>query len=136
LKAKPFLIKPNLLEAQQALGNQIRNLKEIKNALFAFQKKGIAMALLSLADQGAAGIFKEELWLCRVPKVKMNIDVGCGDAFLGGFLSAFKRTCPFTEALQFAAACGTSNAQNIIPGQIDKGTVEALIKKVRLRKLA
>ena len=135
LKARPFLIKPNLLEAQQALGMTINSLRDIKKALAAFQKKGIAVTLISLAERGAAAIFKEEFWYCRVPKVTIKNEVGCGDAFLGGFLCAFQRQQPFAQALQFAAACGTCNGQSRIPGKINESDVKKLISKVRLKKL-
>lgn len=92
------------------------------------------MVLLTLAEEGAVGIFKDELWHCRPPRVKITHDIGCGDAFLGGFLAAFLRGHSFSQALKFAVGCGTSNAQAMIPGKIDGKKALRLSQDIKIRK--
>jgi fructose-1-phosphate kinase PfkB-like protein len=135
LKAKPYLIKPNARETEEALGIRVRSLPQVKKALQAFRKMGIAMALISLGERGAGGIFKEEVWHCGVPKVTIKNNVGCGDAFLGAFLGAAGEKNTFPQALAWATAAGTVSCQSDIPGNVQRARIEAFVKRVRLKRL-
>lgn len=146
LKAKPFLIKPNRAEAEAILHRRLDSPARIKKALKNFHGHGIRVVLLSLGARGAVASDGNNIWYARSPladlasggpsRARAVNDVGCGDALLAGFLSAFKRKS-LPEALRRGVACGTANALNSVsvPGSIDPGRVRQLEKKVTVRSL-
>jgi len=136
LSAKPDIIKPNLEEAEAALGRKLTSFGKLKGAVKDFHHMGIRIALLTLAERGALGCFRGRIWHCRVPKVRGEHALGCGDAFLAGFLFASLRGYIFPDALRFAASCGTINYRAQIPGKIDKADVLALLNDITIKEVS
>lgn len=156
LKAKPFLIKPNLQEAEAIVRRRLGSRMRIKKAVQSFHQRGIRVVLLSLGARGAVVSDGQNIWYARPPSVApgeprlastrpsaeaglaaggpaharaLHNDVGCGDALLAGFLSAFEKES-LAEALRRGVACGTANALDSTPGVIRPGDVSRLMKKV------
>ena len=147
LKAKPFLIKPNRAEAEAILHRRLDSPAQIKKTLRYFYGRGVRVVLLSLGARGAVASDGKNIWHARPPlvalgrpkggaaggppRVRAVNDVGCGDALLAGFLSAFDKKS-LAEALRRGVACGTVNALNPVPGLIDLKQLRQLEKKVTL----
>ena len=129
LNASPFLVKPNREEAEEVLGGRLDSPAKIKEAVRRFHARGVRVVLLSLGEWGAVGSDGKEIWHARPPRILPGNEVGCGDALLAGFLSAFKRKS-LPEALRRGVACGTANALNPVPGLIDPGQLRQLEKKM------
>lgn len=131
LKAKPFLIKPNLEEAEAILRRRLDSPAKIKKALGYFHSRGIRVVLLSLGARGAVASDGKNICHARPPRVRaVRSDVGCGDALLAGFVQAYRagqKSLP--EALRQAVACGTANALNSTPGLIRPADVFRLRKR-------
>jgi len=130
LQAKPFLIKPNLAEAEEILQCRINSSLKIKNSVRRFHGRGISVVLLSLGARGAVASAGQEIWCARPPRVRAVNEVGCGDALLAGFIQAHGGGKSLPEALRQAVACGTANVFNSTPGLIHPHDVLRLIKKV------
>jgi 1-phosphofructokinase family hexose kinase len=135
LKAQPTIIKPNLSEAQEVLGAPLTSLKRINSAVKEFRRRGIEVVLISLGEEGAVGGFKDERWFCRAPRVKVRQELGCGDAFLAGYLAAVRQRNKFSDALRFATSCATINCQGKIPGQIDASRILSMMGRLRCERL-
>lgn len=133
LKARPFLVKPNREEAEEVLGIRLDSPANIKEAVRRLHARGVRVVLLSLGRRGAVGSDGKEIWRARPPRILSKNDVGCGDAFLGGFIQARGGGKSLPEALRFAVACGTAGALNSTPGLIHAGDVLRLVKKVTLQ---
>ena len=149
LKAKPFLIKPNLAEAEAIARHRLDSPARIKKILRYFHRRGVRVVLLSLGARGAVVSDGKNIWHARPPlvalgeprlrraslaaggppRVRAVNDVGCGDALLAGFLSNFEKKF-LPEALRRGVACGTANALNSVPGSIRPGDVSKLEKMV------
>ena len=129
LKAKPFLVKPNREEAEELVSCRLDSPSRIKKVLRYFHGRGVRVVLLSLGAQGAVASDGREIWCARPPRVRAVNEVGCGDALLAGFLSAFGNE-PLAGALRRGVACGTANVFNPAPGLIRPGDVSRLMKKV------
>jgi len=135
LKAKPDMISPNLAEAQKALNQKLNSMNKIKEGIAQFHKMGIKIVLLTLGNRGAICSNGINLWHCQPPTVKIIHDVGCGDAFLGGFLYSYLKGASFRSAVGMASACGSANGQEVIPGLISKKNVLQLLKRIKVKKL-
>lgn len=135
LKAGPFLVKPNLEEAEGVLGYPIKSVAGIKNAVEYFHKKGVKIVIISLGKRGAVASDGKEIWRAQVRRIKCKNNVGCGDALLAGFLAAFDEQKILRECLAFGVACGAANALNAQPGFIQRKDVSKLLKTIKTNKV-
>ena len=133
LKSKPFMIKPNLQEAEHVIRKKIKSFSDIKKALKHFHNLGIQIVAITMGSQGAVVSDKKEIILARPPKVVRKNPVGCGDAFLAGFVLSLVCKKSLREAVKLGVGCGAANAISINPGFIEKKDLGRLIKKVRLK---
>ena len=136
LQAKPFLIKPNLEEAQYVLGKRVNSVSKIKDAIQRFPRLGIKIIILSLGEEGAVALNGKEIIKATAPRLKCENNVGCGDALLGGFITAQQKNQNFKDSLRFAVACGASNVLSIKPGLINPRVVKKLVKQIKIKDLS
>jgi 1-phosphofructokinase family hexose kinase len=130
--ARPFLIKPNLAEAEEILNRKLDNMAAIIKAAKDFVQHGVEIAIISLGENGAVGVGFDQVVIARSPAVRVKSNVGCGDALLAGFIDAYRKKMVFSECLRWAVACGTVNAMNIQPGQINPAQVRFIMPRVSI----
>lgn len=135
LRATPFFIKPNLEEAESVVGYRLNSPARIKKAVLYFHELGIRLVVISLGEKGAVVSDGKEILQASPPQLQYKSNVGCGDAFVAGFIDAYERTNDFREALRFAAACGAANTQTLQPGAIQKKTVQHLNHRVVVKQV-
>lgn len=134
LDARPFLIKPNQTEAEDLLGYRLDTHSAIGRALDHFGAKADVVAL-TLGERGAALFGEGRKWRVVPPAVKAINTVGCGDAFLAGFVAAMVRTLPLERASRLAVAAGTANATSVGAGTAPAQTIDKLEPDVRVLPL-
>lgn len=115
LKAKPDIVKPNNKEARRICG---------KSALECLRAKGARAVLLTMGKAGAAATDGRNKIVARPPEVEEVNNVGCGDAFLAGFIAYRLKGKDFKESVRAATAAGAANAAAkaacIVPGSFKK----------------
>ncbi|MFA5335599.1 MAG: hexose kinase [Candidatus Omnitrophota bacterium] len=111
LKAKPDIVKPNIKEARYICG---------KDPLRCFLAKGARTVLLTMGAAGATASDGRHTVFARPPKIRAANDVGCGDAFLAGFIAYRLKGKSFTESVRAASAAGAANAASLVPGALNK----------------
>jgi len=134
LSAKPFLVKPNRLEAEELLGWPIRSREDALRAVRQIQTLGAQWVVLSLGAEGAVFAAQETL-LALPPRVRVTSTVGCGDALLAGVVvgmfhrHSWQEIARYATALAAARACGEGvEFPNI-------SQTQALLDEVRLEPL-
>ena len=98
--------------------------------------ESVDTVLLTRAAQGALAICRDEAFTCKVDVENPRNTVGCGDAFLAGYLAALWRGESLGDGLRSACACGAANALTDAAGDIDPAQVAALAAQARLRPIA
>ncbi len=115
LKAKPDIVKPNIKEARYICG---------KAPLECLRDKGARTVLLTMGKAGAAATDGRDTAIARPPKVRAVNDVGCGDAFLAGFIAYRLKGKDFKESVRAATAAGAANAAAkaacVVPGSFKR----------------
>ena len=124
IKEKPFLIKPNINELQRCINKKIESFGELKNICYNLINLGISIILVTLGKNGAILFTKEKIIYGKPPEINFKSSIGCGDAFLAGFLYKFKRNESYENCLKFAVACGASKAE-------EEGTKMPSISKIK-----
>ncbi|MBD3263971.1 MAG: hexose kinase, partial [Candidatus Omnitrophica bacterium] len=91
IENKPFMIKPNLKEAEFITGKELKTPADIKKAALKLRQNGIKIVTISMGSKGALVWDGERMIMGTPPRVKRKSPVGCGDSFIAGFLSSYLR---------------------------------------------
>jgi 1-phosphofructokinase family hexose kinase len=135
VKARPFMVKPNLQEAQYLLGQRITPARIAGAVRTLYHNSGSDIVSITRGSLGAV-IFDGNEMLQGIPeKIGHKNLVGCGDAFIAGFVASFLRHKPLQDSLRLAIACGTANMLELNPGFLKKRDIRKLLKKVRILPL-
>lgn len=137
LKLPLWLLKVNASELAAALGEAFprdrTRLSAILQAAQRVQASGPQHVVITDGARGAGLVSERGRWWATPPQVDIISTVGAGDSTLAGFCAAtLLHQMPPHEALRYAVAAGTANTVGELPGGIELGVVEALVKGVRV----
>lgn len=113
--ARPWLIKPNRQEAEEALGVRLGTRQRLVKAARRLVAMGPSLVVLSSGADGAclAADGGDALWAVP-PTVPVGSAVGAGDSLVAGLVLGWQRTGSLREALRLGVACGAATA--LTPG--------------------
>jgi len=133
--ARPFLAKPNDVEAHQLTGLPVNNALEIAAAAQAIQKDGVGNVVVSLGKAGALLVDGRAVWRAASPTIQERNPIGAGDSMVGGLVYALSQGCSVAEALRWGIACGAATAS--LPGTAvgARPLVESLLPQVALEEV-
>jgi tagatose 6-phosphate kinase len=131
----PYLIKPNRDEAIALLGYAIDDIESAAKATRDLRARGVAMPVVSMGALGAVTADADGIWHAELSIDRARNTVGSGDCLLAGIAVGIKRAMPLVDALALGVACGAANALNEETGFIERDMVEALLPRVRVRRV-
>ncbi len=111
LKAKPFLIKPNLDELEDLFGVKISSVEEIVHYAKLLQEMGAENVLVSLGKEGALLLdMNGNTHFEAAPNGRVINTVAAGDSMIAGFIHRYKKTADFADSLKYSVAAGSATA--------------------------
>ncbi|MCM8818066.1 MAG: 1-phosphofructokinase family hexose kinase [Candidatus Omnitrophica bacterium] len=134
IKEKPFIIKPNLKELERTFNTKIENYEKIKEICFSLIKSGISIILVTNGKNGALLFTEKEIIYSKPPQVNFKSNIGCGDAFLSGFLCKFKNGEKYEDALKFAVSVGAAKAEEEGTKMPSFSKIKKLLNSVKIWK--
>ena len=109
LKEGVYLIKPNVREFRELVGEDIKEESQIKAAAQKMVKSGRCEVLvISLGAAGALMVSEEISEHILPPTVPIVSKVGAGGSMVAGIVLSLARGKPLRESVLFGAAAGTS----------------------------
>jgi 1-phosphofructokinase len=136
LGAKPNLVKPNKLEAEELFSKPITTYQEALAAARKIQEMGIEIVILSLEEKGAIFLNAsknqaEQVCLAVPPTVTAITPSGAGDSMLAGTIYGLQQNWSWEKVARHATATATarvistSGYPNLaqVAAQFDKVTV-------------
>jgi len=132
-QVKPFLVKPNIHEAQELTGLTTGSFAGARRAAVEIRRLGAQNVLLSMGRSGALLQTQSQTWLARCPSIEEKNPIGAGDAMLGGMLWALTNNLALQEALAWSAACGAAAASLHGTGMGPRQLVEQLLAQVQVK---
>jgi fructose-1-phosphate kinase PfkB-like protein len=116
--ARPRLVKPNAVEAEEFTGHKVTDVRDAAAATQAFLAAGAQMAIISLGKDGAVINDGHHSFHVRPPAVKVKTTVGAGDALVTGALWALGQGLPTPDIGRWGVTVGTVTAvhDNLPPG--------------------
>ena len=138
--AGPYLVKPNVAEAEEVTGREIHSTADRLAAAKFFLRQGTELAALSLGADGLLLASEQSAVWARPPNVQARNPVGAGDALLAGIAWAVacpesgrrEKEMPLEEMARWGVACGKAAA---VREGVSVGTrteVEALYAQVQI----
>jgi len=137
--ARPFLVKPNVVEAGHLLGLDVPDggeIEDLPGALVRIRALGPERVLLSLDRRGAAYTDGEGVWFGAAPRVREMSAVGAGDALLSGALWAYLQGLPADEMVRWGVAAGTAAATVQGSAMPSWGLIERMYARMRVERIA
>jgi 1-phosphofructokinase len=135
LRAKPYLIKPNLRELEMLVGHTLADDGEVLAAARELHEEGVKIVTVSLAERGALAVSEEGVWRVVPPEVKTDSTVGAGDSFVAGVVASLSAGESLREALILGTAAGSATAMTPGTELCHLEDVQRLLPQVQISKL-
>ncbi len=132
IKANPYLIKPNVHEAEVLLKRELTTEEAIIEAALDLRGMGIEIVVISRGEEGIIASTKGNLFKAVPPPVKVRSAVGAGDCTIAGLSLKLAYGEPLMEACRLAVAMGT--AAVLTPGTelCRRADVERLLPQIKI----
>ncbi|MEO8290155.1 MAG: 1-phosphofructokinase family hexose kinase [Gaiellaceae bacterium] len=139
IEAEPWLVAPNLREAEALVGHEFVDGEDLAGGLDEIAELGARNVLITL-DEGCYALFREEreaeLRLrARAPQLEAVSNVGAGDTLLAGFIAARSSGRAYEEAVRSGVAAGAASVLEAGPGRFDVREAGRLTGHVELDHL-
>jgi 6-phosphofructokinase 2 len=133
--ARPFLIKPNVREAEELLGRPLTSEKEMVDAARELVRQGVEIAVISRGKDGLVAADRLKSVKAVPPAVTALSTVGAGDSTVAGLAIAFEGEETLIHACRLAVAMGT--AAVLTPGTTlaRRADIERILPLVRAERL-
>ena len=136
IKANPYLIKPNVREAEEILNIELSTEESIIKAALSLVEMGIEIAVISRGKDGIIAAAEGMIFKAVPPPVKARSAVGAGDCTIAGLALKLASGEPLIEACRLAVAMGS--AAVLTPGTelCHRADVEKLLPQVKVWEMA
>ncbi len=108
MRARPWLVKPNRAELEQAHGKPLRAKEDILAAARALCEGGPDVVVVSMGGEGAMAVSRTEAVFAPALKEPIRTTTGAGDAMVGGLLKGFVESDSLENALRHGVASATA----------------------------
>lgn len=135
VKARPFMIKPNIDEAQRLLGKTLESKSDVARAALQLSELGIELVIISLGKQGAIACYEGSIYDATTPKVEPKSTIGSGDSLIAGVVCGLERGLPIEDCLALGCAAGAATALSDGTDIGKKDDVDRLLPEARVTKI-
>ena len=130
---KPLLIKPNIDELSELLGEHIdEDIESLKQAVANPMFENIEWVVVSLGSNGVFAKHNDKYYKVDIPQIQVVNPVGSGDSMIAGFTSALMNNATDEALLKKANTIGMLNAQETVTGSINLKNYDDLYKKINI----
>lgn len=152
INAMPLLVKPNAKEARALLGLEVHNAEDALRAGALLMQRGARLVAVTLGADGVVLVSERGAWWAHAAVQRPVSTVGCGDAFIGGFVAALcqaveggegptieaavGREDVLVRALILGTACGAANALSLGAGIINPDDLDRFRHEVAVRTIS
>jgi 1-phosphofructokinase/tagatose 6-phosphate kinase len=138
IEGEPWLVAPNVREAEQLVGHEFGGDDDLVAALDAIVELGARNVIIS-GQQGCTALFREDRTELRLqalaPPLEPVSKVGSGDALVAGFLAARLAGKPIDESIRAGVATGAASVLEVGAGRFDVREANRLTSLVEVKAL-
>jgi 6-phosphofructokinase 2 len=138
MEAKPWLVRFNRHILEMSIQRRMDTVHDVAGAARMIQQqRDIEYVCVSLGDQGAVIVDRDDAYHCEAPKVHKQSTVGCGDSLVTGLVAAALNGESTAPMLRFGVVCASATASH--PGtelfnreELDSPTMDVEVTKIEL----
>jgi tagatose 6-phosphate kinase len=135
LREGPLLVKPNLAELEQTLGESVQGWVALHAGMRRLARAGARQVVVTLGKEGAVGFDGRRFLRANPPEVEAVSSIGSGDALCGAMAASLAADGDLADALALGVACGTANALTEEAGEFDLDSAERLRAETAVREI-
>ncbi|MFC1892534.1 1-phosphofructokinase [Chloroflexota bacterium] len=135
IKARPYLVKCNIREAEELVGRELWSEPAIIDAALDIVGQGVEVVVISRGKDGIIATTGGQVFKAVPPSEKVRSTVGAGDCAIAGMALKLAYDEPFIEACHLAAAMGTACV--LTPGTelCHRADVERLLPQIEVLEI-
>ena len=130
--ARPALVKPNAVEAQEITGQRIASPQDALAAADRFLAGGIELVALSMGADGLVLATASQAVWAKPPVVPVSNPTGAGDSLLAGVVWAAEQGLPLADVARWGVATGTASAMREGVSVGSRAEVETIRERVEV----
>lgn len=130
LAARPYLVKMNHLELQEAVGRPLDTPDAVRKAAEEMRSIAGVSVLITLGAKGAFLFTAKGGWHIVPPEVHRVNTIGAGDSLTAGLAAGMLQGLPLLEAARLGVAAAAADLVTLLPGTVDAALVEQLVPRV------
>lgn len=135
LEAKPFMIKPNRYELEMITGQELKTLKDIRDAAMKYIDMGVSVVAVSLGAEGAMITDGSDAFFAPRLNIEVKSTVGAGDSMVAGLACGFIGDNSLEDCFRMGVASATARCVTEGNRVIDKTVYKALLDMVHLERI-
>jgi 1-phosphofructokinase/tagatose 6-phosphate kinase len=139
VRAHPFLVTPNIREAEDLVGHEFNSHEDIVEAAGLICEMGAQNAVIKSREGCYASIRRgrgHRIYKATVPRQPNVVaTVGSGDSFLAGFLAYRYQRVEVTQCLRWGLACAAANTQRSGAGVLDAAEADRIFPTTAVYEL-
>jgi 1-phosphofructokinase family hexose kinase len=140
MRGKPYLVTPNIREAEDLVGHEFNAEEDIVEATRIICEMGAQNAIIKSREGCYARMRRGRgyhVYKATVPRQPNPVStVGSGDAFLAGFIAHRYQRVDITDCLRWGLACAAANTQRSGAGVFDLAEVERIFPTTAVVELS
>jgi 1-phosphofructokinase family hexose kinase len=138
VRAEPYLVAPNVREAEELVGHEFVDEEDLSTALDEIAELGARNVLITM-ETGCYALLREDRnkmrLRARAPELEPVSTIGAGDTLLAGFLAARAAGRSFEDAVRTAVATGAASVLEPGPGRFDPREASRLTPLITVDRL-
>ena len=136
-EAGPFLIKPDIRERKEVMGEKLKNSQSIINVGRKILEFGTKHVLLSHGLTGDILVSQDKIWELEANRDELRVRnrVGAGDCLVGGIIYQIEQGKSVPEAVKFGLAAGMASVEVYEKICRDASLIQAQMNQISINEL-
>lgn len=130
LEGRPTVIKPNVREAEAALGRRLGDERAVIAGARELLDRGPEAVVVSMGASGSVLVTRDAAVRAVPPKVERRSAVGSGDSLVAGLLIAMHDGLPLADGLRLGTAAGAATAMTVGTQLGERAEIDELVAQV------
>ena len=136
LAEKPFLLSPEVLDAEAIVGYPIKTNDDAKRAVVAFLRQGVQHVAIAPSSQSVILGIQRELVMATAPKMATRNANFASDALLAGLVYGFAKNLEFEQIARWGVGFMTVASNKATLSEVKLADVEAMLPRLESRVIA
>lgn len=134
--SNPFLINPDMRSHHELLGKPLDGIDQFVNVGrdLLVKNRDTDFVIFTHRLENIVAVTRDKSYIMRPVDLKIVNMLGYGDAFLAGFIHAYKQQLPIVDVLKYASAVGLTNIEYVGKEIHDLSIIEQNLSRIEIEE--